>query len=492
MEARLTIHTEQGMGTISKRLYGYFSEHLGRCIYEGTWVGEDSEIPNIEGIRTDVLEALRGLGIPVLRWPGGLFADTYHWRDGVGPRQERQPIVNVFWGGNAESNQFGTHEYFRLCELLGCEPYLAVNMGSGSIQEMADWIEYLTYDGDSRMTKLRRANGREKPWKLKYIGIGNEAWGGGGKMRPEYYADEFRRYACYCRSFAKEPFYKVACGPYGGDTHWTEVLLERAGDMIDGMSLHYYTQREPHRGRATGFGEDFWFDHMELAWKMDQFLTDQDRVMSRYDPRKRIGLIVDEWGTSFEQEEGTNPRFLEQQNTLLDALVACIHLNAFNEHNDRVHMANLAQTVNVIQAVLLTKGPQMIKTPTYHVMEMFRPHHQAERVAINLRSPLYAYHGHTVQALTASVSRHQSDELFVTLGNCDPYCDIWLDVEAGAPARLCEGRVLTDSIWDAHNTFEDPDRLHPVPFDQVETTESGCRILLPAKSVTALRLTLAQ
>ena len=486
--ARLLIDPERGMGTISKNLYGYFSEHLGRCIYEGTWVGEGSPIPNTRGIRKDIVEALRALKIPVLRWPGGLFADTYHWMDGIGPRESRQPIVNIFWGGEVESNQFGTHEFFDLCSQLECAPYVAFNMGSGSVEEMVKWLEYITYGGDSPMARLRRANGRQDPWKLKYVGIGNEAWGGGGRMLPEHYANEFRRYSCYCRSFSGDRLYKVACGPYGGDTHWTEVLMKRAGDMMNGLSLHYYTERKPRRNRAMDLDEASWFEHIQLAQKMDDYLTDQDRVMSRFDPRKRVGLIVDEWGISYDPEEGTNPRHLYQQSTMLDALTACIHLNTFNLHNDRVQMANLAQTINVIQAVLLTDGPRMIKTPTYHVMQMFLPHHQAERLDSELKTPVYEFGNQQVKAVTASVSRSASGEIFITLGNCSPNSAIIVDVEAGIPLLLKAGSVLTDTDWKTHNTFNQPHRLEPIAFSACETVPGGCRVVLPAQSVVSLSM----
>lgn len=491
---RLLIDPQRYCGTISKHLYGYFSEHLGRCIYEGVWVGENSDIPNHQGIRTDVVEALRRLQVPVLRWPGGLFADTYHWKNGIGPLSQRQPIVNVFWGGEVESNQFGTHEYFHLCEQLNCEPYIAFNMGSGSVEEMVQWLEYMTFPGDSPMARLRRSNGRDEPWHLKYVGIGNEAWGGGGRMRPEYYADEFRRYACYCRNFSGERLYKVACGPYGGDTHWTEVLMDRAGDMMDGISLHYYTQREPHRGRALDIDEEFWMDHIALAEKIDDYLSAQDQVMSRYDPRKRVGIVVDEWGASYDEEEGTNPRHLYQQNSIMDAMIACIHLNAFNLHNDRVQMANLAQTVNVIQSVLLTKGALMIKTPTYHVMDLFRPHHQAQRVYSELHSPMFSCGHRTAKALTASVSSKGNGELFMTLGNCDPHHSIALTVETGLPAGSISGRVLTDDDWSAHNTFDKPDRVQPRKLEEGSYGKipGGFTVTLPSKSVAALTVRLEE
>ena len=319
----------------------------------------------------------------MLRWPGGCFADEYHWRDGIGPYEDRPKTINTHWGGVVEDNSFGTHEFFHLCELLGADPYICGNVGSGTIQEMREWIEYITFDGPSSLAELRKANGREKPWKLPYFGVGNESWGCGGNMRPEYYADLYRRYSTYVRNFSDNRIYKIACGASDFDFRWTEVLMREAGRFMDGLSLHYYTVPGDwsNKGSATEFDEREWFVTMKKTLVMDDLITRHSSIMDYYDPEKRVGLIVDEWGTWYDVEPGTNPGFLYQQNTLRDALVAGINLNIFNNHCDRVHMANLAQTVNVLQAMILTEGERMVLTPTYHVFYMYKVHQKQPTVA---------------------------------------------------------------------------------------------------------------
>jgi alpha-N-arabinofuranosidase len=368
----LIINADQGDFTINRHIYGHFAEHLGRCIYEGFWVGEDSDIPNTRGIRNDVVEALRKLNIPNLRWPGGCFADEYHWVDGIGNREGRPAMVNTHWGGVTENNHFGTHEFFDLCEMLGAEPYVCGNVGSGTVQEMAQWIEYITHSGQSPMADLRCKNGREEPWTLPYFGVGNESWGCGGSMMPEYYANEYRRYQTYVRKFGDKPIFKIACGASDANYKWTEVLMERAGTLMDGLSLHYYTFTGGwgDKGSATQYSETEWFSCLKNALVMDELVTKHSTIMDKYDPQKRVALIVDEWGTWWNVEPSTNPGFLYQQNALRDALVAGLTLNIFNQHCERVRMANIAQTVNVLQAMILTDGAKMVLTPTYHVFEM--------------------------------------------------------------------------------------------------------------------------
>ncbi|MDP4088563.1 MAG: alpha-L-arabinofuranosidase C-terminal domain-containing protein, partial [Bacillota bacterium] len=368
--AKVIINTDIKKGKIDKNIYGNFAEHLGRCIYGGFWVGEDSDIPNVNGIRKDVVDALKELQLPVLRWPGGCFADEYHWRDGIGQAEKRPKMVNVNWGGVVENNHFGTHEFFELCKLLGAEPYICGNVGSGTVQEMREWIEYMTFDGESPMANLRAENGRKEPWNLKYFGVGNENWGCGGNMRPEYYADLYRRYSTFVRNFGENKIFKIAGGANTDDYNWTEVLMREAGRYMDGLSLHYYTVPGDFwlgKGSAVKFEEDEWFQTMAKSYRMDELLTKHSNIMDKYDPDKRVALVVDEWGTWFDVEPGTNPGFLYQQNTMRDALVASIHFNIFHDHCDRVRMTNIAQCVNVLQAVILTEGAKMIKTPTYHV-----------------------------------------------------------------------------------------------------------------------------
>jgi alpha-N-arabinofuranosidase len=362
---RLTVNVDGGEHTISRHIYGHFAEHLGRGVYGGVWVGEQSAIPNTRGIRNDVANALKNIRIPNLRWPGGCFADEYHWMDGIGP--QRPKMVNTNWGGVVEDNSFGTHEFLDLCEQLGCEPYISGNLGSGSVDEMSKWIEYIAFDGESPMANLRKSHGREKPWKIRFWGVGNESWGCGGNMTPEFYSDQYRRYATFCRNYGDSRLYRIACGANAADYKWTETLMKNAGKQMQGLSLHYYTIPTGNWGRkgsATQFDEAEYFSAISNTLFMDELITAHSAIMNRYDPQKRVGLITDEWGIWTDAEPGTTPGFLYQQNTLRDAILAAVNLNIFNAHCDRVKMANIAQTVNVLQAVILTDGEKMILTPT--------------------------------------------------------------------------------------------------------------------------------
>lgn len=489
---KLVINVDQGKERISRNIYGHFAEHLGRCIYKGIWVGEDSPIPNTRGIRNDVVEALKRIKIPVLRWPGGCFADTYHWKDGIGPRKERPSIVNVHWGGVTENNHFGTHEFLDLCEQLGCEPYICVNVGSGTVQEAAEWVEYITFDGKSPMADLRRKNGRDKPWKVKYWGVGNETWGCGGNMRPEYYADVYRRYTTYLRDFSGNRIYKIACGAYGENYHWTEVLMRNAGTLMHGLALHYYCGSGKKSRSATQFDEEDWFELLKKAAHIEQFITKHSAIMDKYNRDKRVGLIVDEWGAWHEVETGTNPGFLYQQNTLRDALVAGLTLNIFNQHCDRVKMANIAQTVNVLQAMILTKDEKMLLTPTYHVFEMYKVHQDATLLPTNLQCRDYEFEGEEIPALNVSASRDKSGKIHISLCNLDPKnsAELICELRGGPPRRATSvsGRVLTAEAMNTHNTFENPEVIYPVEFKGFKLKGNVLTTTLPAKSVVVLKI----
>jgi alpha-N-arabinofuranosidase len=490
-ENKLIVHADRSGAKISRHIYGHFAEHLGRCIYDGFWVGPDSKIPNVRGIRTDIVEALRKIRIPVLRWPGGCFADEYHWRDGVGPAEHRPAMVNTHWGGVIETNRFGTHEFLDLCEQLGCEPYICGNVGSGTVREMSEWVEYLTLDGKSPMAELRRANGREAPWPVRFWGVGNESWGCGGNMRPEYYADEFRRYATYCRNYGKNKLYKIACGACDFNYTWTEVLMREAAKHMDGLSLHYYVVPNTweSKGSATQFEESEWFSLLKKALLLDGMIAKHAKIMDRHDPEKRVGLIVDEWGAWYDVEPGTNPGFLFQQNTLRDALVAGIFLNILNNHCDRVRMANLAQTVNVLQAVILTDSPRMALTPTYHVFEMYKAHQDATLLPSALTCVPYRRGSQALPAVHASASRAEDGTITLTLCNLDPGREILLpcEIRGAAPERI-RGRILTADAINRGNTFDRPDAVKPAAFDGARFQNGTLRISLPAKAVVTVAL----
>lgn len=472
---------------ISKNIYGHFSEHLGRCIYQGLYVGEDSPIPNVKGMRTDVVQALKKIGVPVLRWPGGCFADEYHWEDGIGPKETRKRMVNTNWGGVVEDNSFGTHEFLELCSQIGCEPYINANVGSGTVREMAEWVEYLNSEGDSTVVKKRWANGRKDPWGVKFWGVGNENWGCGGNMRPEYYADEFRRYQTYCRNYGDNKLYRIACGPNVDDYNWTAVMMERAGEYMDALTLHYYTVPGPWRdkGSATEFNEEDYARTLRLALRMEELVSNHLQIMNRYDPKHRVGLIVDEWGTWFNVEPGTNPGFLYQQNTMRDAQVAALTLNIFNAHADRIVMANLAQTVNVLQSVILTEGDKMVLTPTYHVFDLYKAHQEGTLVPVHVDADDSA---EGVKRVSASASL-KGDVLTVTLANTSATesCDVPISLCGAKPAKA-EGRVLAGEMHAKNDFSASPVAI--APLTSLSLSSDEVRVTLPACSVAEITIQL--
>lgn len=461
------INAKDKIARINPEIYGHFAEHLGRCVYNGIYVGEDSSIPNVRGIRTDIVEAFKKIKLPVLRWPGGCFADAYHWKDGIGEKSSRKKMLNFNWGDIMEDNSFGTHEFFDLCEQTGCEPYLAGNLGSGTVRELAEWVEYITFDGVSPMAELRRENGREKPWKLKYLGIGNENWGCGGNMRPEYYADEYRRYQTFCRNFSGNELFKIACGPNAADYGWTEVMMKNLNEyQTRGISLHYYTVPTgdwSKKGSAREFTAEEYYSTISGTLYMEELLTRHGEIMNRCDPNGKIGLIVDEWGCWYDVEEGTNPGFLYQQNTMRDAIVAACNLNIFNSHSDRVIMANLAQAVNVLQSLVLTEGEKMVLTPTYHVFDLFKPHQGGEAVYCHIENQTVGMEAE-IPMISCSASV-KDGRLTVTLANCS----ITEDAEVGLSLRgfeaaSAEARIVTDECH-ALNDFDSPENVTPKAFD---------------------------
>lgn len=434
-ESKIVPHPDVTNTTISRHIYGHFSEHLGHCIYGGYWVGEGNAIPNTRGLRLDIIDALKKIKIPNLRWPGGCFADEYHWRDGIGPRSERPKMINTHWGGVTEDNSFGTHEFLDLCELLGTEPYICGNVGSGTVEEMSKWIEYLNLDGVSPMADLRKKNGHEKPWKVRFWGVGNENWGCGGNMTADFYADQYRRYAIYARDYGDAKLMKIAGGANGNDYNWTETLMKKVPlNQMWGISLHHYTLAHGwnNKGSATNFDEETYFSTMKNCLHMDELITKHSNIMDRYDPERKVGFVVDEWGIWTEVEPGTNPGFLFQQNSLRDALVAASTLNIFNNHAERVRMANLAQTINVLQALIFTNNEKMLLTPTYHVFDLYQVHQDATLIPLNIQSKDYQFNNQKIKAINASASKDKNGAVHISLVNLDPnnVNDVQIDVSA--------------------------------------------------------------
>ncbi len=490
---RIKIDQKITKGQIDKNIYGHFAEHLGRCIYEGIWVGPDSGIPNVEGYRKDVIEALKKLEIPVLRWPGGCFADEYHWRDGIGPYENRKRMVNTHWGGVVENNHFGTHEFMRFCELIETEPYICGNVGSGTVQEMSEWVEYMTFDGESPMAKEREANGKEAPWPLTYFGVGNENWGCGGNMRAEYYADLYRRYATYVRNYGENRIKKIAGGPNVDDYHWTEVCMKNIPkQLMWGLSLHNYTFTRcwEDKGEALGFMEKEWHEVMANTLRMDELITKHSNIMDVYDPGKSIALIVDEWGTWYNVEPGTNPGFLYQQNSIRDALVAAVNFNIFHNHCDRVKMANIAQMINVLQAVILTDKEKMILTPTYHVFSMYSVHKDAQHIHLELDTEIIVCDGVKIPAISATASVNVAGVTHLSICNLDPAKAQTIScamADLKADAKIA-GSIITGDARDAHNSFEKPEAVTPSGFSAFKAGEGSLSIELPPMSVVTLSI----
>ena len=501
--AKLFVNPSVKKGHINPELQGHFSEHLGRCIYEGLYVGENSPIPNVNGMRKDVVEALKEIHVPVLRWPGGCFADEYHWEDGIGPKEGRKKMINTHWGGVVEDNSFGTHEFMELTDQLGCKRYINSNLGSGTVQEMSEWVEYMTFDGVSPMADRRKANGHEAPWKVDYFGVGNENWGCGGNMLPDQYGMMYRRYQTYVRNYNKNAkIAKIACGPNSDDYEWTEGVLstcfaraEKSHGFMDGLSLHYYTvpgSWETGKGSATEFDEKEWYRTLYKTWYMEELITRHGAIMDQYDPEKKVGLVVDEWGTWFDVEPGTNPGFLYQQNTIRDALVAGINLNIFNKHCDRVKMANIAQLVNVLQSVILTDGDRMVKTPTWHVFYLFQKHQGADLVESSLETKEIGLDEEKlIPNMNESVSLDKDGKLQITITNAslDEDYPVELVLMEGKISKVT-GEIVTGAMRD-YNTFDQPDCVAFKSFDGAAITEKGLTFTIPARSVLHLEAELA-
>lgn len=491
-QSTIIVHADQGKTRINKNIYGHFAEHLGRCIYDGFYVGDSNKIiPNTEGVRNDVIAALRKMKIPVLRWPGGCFADTYHWKDGVGPKNKRPEIVNTWWGGVTEDNSFGTHNFLNMCEELGAEPYISGNVGSGTVRELSQWLQYVNFDGKSPMSDWRRENGRDKPWHVEYWGLGNEAWGCGGNMTAEYYANVFRRYATFMTNWLKDgKLFRIASGASDADYHWTEVMMrDIPHNLLDGVGLHHYAVNWNEKSSATKFTEKQYFTTMKSALQMEELITKHAAIMDQYDPQKKIALVVDEWGGWYDVEPGTNPGFLYQQNTMRDAMVAGVTLNIFNNHADRVRMANLAQTINVLQAVILTDKEKIVLTPTYHVMEMYSVHQNATLLPVSLKTDDYQFADEKLPAVSASASKDSSGFIHVSVANINSEKPERISIKIeGENCRKVTGRILTSPSIHDHNTFDDPDKIEPKIFTDASLKNNVISLTIPPFSLVVLEV----
>jgi alpha-N-arabinofuranosidase len=479
-QVTLNVDLSKPGAVIDRHIYGQFAEHLGHGIYGGVWVGEGSPIPNIHGYRKDVLAALKAIHVPVIRWPGGCFADLYDWRDGIGPRAKRPVRINVHWGGVTEDNSFGTHEFMNFSELVGADAYVSLNVGSKSPYDAAQWLEYMTSGENASLANERRKNGRDKPWRVAMVGIGNETWGCGGNMPAEYAADINRRYATFANTPREMGTLKIASGSHDDNFDFAETMM-RDGGKFDGLSVHYYTVPRVFRdkGPALGFPRSEWDSTLQHARHIDEIVSKTAAIMDKYDPQKKVGLYVDEWGTWYDPAPGSNPGFLVQQNSLRDAEVAALSLNIFQRHADRVKGANIAQMINVLQAMIMTDGPKMVLTPTYHVFDLYQVFMGATPYPVATDGPDYVA---GVPMVDVTAARGRDGKLYLSLVNTDPERPAHLVTNLTGSAH---GRILTGPAMDSHNSFDAPDAVHPAPYSGAN--ESGKLVFdLPSKSVAVV------
>ena len=496
----LTIDAGKPGAGISRHLFGQFAEHLGHGIYEGVWVGRDSAIPNTRGIRNDVVAALRTLRVPNVRWPGGCFADNYHWRNGIGPR--RAVTLNPDWGGVTEPNTFGTHEFMDFAEQIGAAPYLSVNVGSGTPQEAADWLEYLTSALPTTLAQERAANGRAAPWTVPILGLGNENWDCGGNMTPEYYASQMKIYSRFARNFHPDQqeanrMLRIAVGPGGGEprfTEWTDTVMRAWKDRkwswdIEGLSLHNYTVIDwDKKHEATGFGLKEYAEILQATLKMDGLIRQHAAIMDKYDPEKKLALVVDEWGAWYAPAAGSNPGFLVQQNSLRDAVLAALNINIFARHADRVRMANIAQMVNVLQAMILTDKERMLLTPTYHVFRMYVPFQDSTYIPVQFDAGSWTNGQITLPRVDAIAAKDSQGRLIVAVTNVDPTRAVTIDASvAGMAVRSASAETLTAPRVDSVNTFEAPATVAPKPLTAA-VDRGRLRVTLEPKSVSVIVL----
>jgi alpha-L-arabinofuranosidase len=488
----IVLKPDNAKDIINKNIYGHFAEDLGRCIYGGFYVGEgNAGIANKEGIRLDIIEALKKLKIPALRWPGGCYADHYHWKDGIGPKDKRKNTENVSWGNVRENNGFGTNEFLNLCETMHADPYLALNVGGGTVQEAEEWVQYVNHaNGKSDLTDLRQQNGRATPWNVKYWGIGNESWDCGGHMSVDYYVSLYKQYATLITSYGNsEGLFRIAVGPGTEDFKWTEALMrDIPRKLIEGISIHHYSVINwDKKSSSTSFSEDEYFSSMQQAYRMERMVSGNSEVMDKYDPEKKVALVVDEWGGWYETDPDGST--LYQQNTMRDAMIAGLTLNILNNHCDRVKMANLAQCINVLQAVILTKEEKMILTPTYWVMEMYNVHQNAMMIPLNISSNEYGLGGKVIKAISASASKDKTGTVHISLVNIDANREQELRIDLGAisPGTVT-GRILQSGKLQDYNSFDSPQKITPVPFNSTSRKGNTLLLKLPPFSVVVLEL----
>jgi alpha-N-arabinofuranosidase len=499
-KVQLSVDASKTGAKIDRNIFGQFAEHLGHGIYDGIWVGSDSTIPNTRGIRNDVVTALRGLKVPNVRWPGGCFADEYHWRKGLG--SSRAVTLNPNWGGVTEPNTFGTHEFMDFAEQIGSDAYVSVNVGSGTPQEAAEWLEYLTAAPETTLGKERAANGHPEPYKIAYLGIGNESWDCGGNMTADYYLSQLKIYSRFVRNFNpaqqdKQQMLKIAVGPGGGEprwTEWTDTIMKAYQKHtwswdFNGLSMHSYTVGHwPPPFTSVGFGETEYDQFLKLTLDMDDLINKHSAIMDKYDPEKKVALIVDEWGAWYAPLPGSNPGFLVQQNSQRDAILAALNLNIFARHADRVRGANIAQMINVLQAMILTDKQKMVLTPTYYVFKMYVPFQDATFVPVSIDAGTYTHGDITLPRIDAIAAKDKSGKLWLAITNVDPNQQVEIEANVnGIIAKTASGETLTAPKVDSVNTFDVPNTV--MPKSVAASVQGGkLSLKLEPKSVTVVSI----
>ncbi len=501
-KVELTVDASKPGAKIDRNIFGQFAEHLGHGIYDGIWVGPDSPIPNTRGIRNDVVSALKAIKVPNVRWPGGCFADEYHWRNGIGPTDKRNVTLNPNWGGVIEPNSFGTREFMDFIDQIGADAYLSVNLGSGTPHEAADWLEYLTTAQPTALEMERAANGHPAPYKIARLGLGNESWDCGGNMTPDYYLSQMKIYTHFVRNFNpaqqdKDQMLKIAVGP-GGDgprwTDWTEAVMKAYQQHtwswdIDGLSMHDYTVVNwAHKFSSVGFGEDEYAEFLKETLKMDGLISTHSAIMDKYDPQKKVALIVDEWGGWYAPLPGSNPGFLVQQNSMRDAILAALNLNIFARHADRVRGSNIAQMINVLQAMILTDKEKMVLTPTYYVYKMYVPFQDSTFVPVTFDTGTYVHGDVALPRVDAIAAKDKDGKLWLEITNLDPNQPAEIEASlAGITPKFASGQTLTAAKVDSVNTFDAPNTVTPKAI-AAKVEDGKITLRLDPKSVTVISI----
>ena len=522
-DSRIEIFLDEPKDEISRNIYGHFTEHIGGVIYDGVWVGENSKIPNQYGIRSALIDKLKQIRVPILRWPGGCFADSYDWKDGIGPAAQRPRRTN-FWEGDPdavrlhgkgpqiiEPNTFGTNEFMRFCKLSGAEPYLAVNLRSLPALDFDHWVEYCNSPaGSTTYGDMRASSGFPEPFNVRYWGVGNESWGCGGNFAPEQYASEFRRYTDWLPQFGVD-LQLIGAGPNGNDMDWTRRFFEQLSTghayrnrHFSGWSIHHYaanlSRGKTHdwilgKGDALQFDAVDWYELLMECNRIEQIMADQWTVMAEYDPQHRVKLVVDEYGPWYREGTELDPTHIfGQQVTVRDALATALTLDAFNRNAEKVSVATCAQLINNINALFLCHEDRFFATPNYYVFAMYAGHQGGQSLRAEFSAPQVHYQrdGKPAQfwGLNGSASRKGN---VITLTAVSPRLtdpSLTQIVLRGGTAASARGFVLTSTDIHSHNTFQAPDTVHSAPLG-VTVSGGALTVTIPPASVVKLEITAA-